>query len=177
MPIRRKNKRLIRNLPVKRAFTNLAQLKEIRYVTTEGKNRIIKFDRRWELLWEPIEKILYVVPKKPLIKIKDFNEESVKHTPAYKMIHTFKAQPFKNAYYLDLVKKKAFNKIGKGIHVVYKSDKWNEGDFWNYIHEYGEGIDHVVIHNHGVNVYYDPINKIYKMYGGKLDVTERGIIH
>src|SRR5574338_11796 len=160
----------------KKSVTLLAQLKEIQYTTLSGKLRKIKFDKKWKLLWDPITKILYVAPKKLFTKIK-IDEDRVRHTPAYKMIRTFKAQPFKNAFELDLIKKKEFERIGKGIHVVYRSDKWNEGDFWNYIHEFGEGIDHVVIKNHGVNVYYDPINKIYKMNGGKLDVTDRGIIH
>lgn len=163
---------------IKPDLTRLASLKEIRFHELSGKKRSIKFDKKkWQLIWNPIKKHLWVVPTKDLKKVKLTNENEYKHFPAYKMWKVFTDFENDKAFIYQPTVQKAFNKIGKGIHVVYHSDKWNEGDYWDYIHEFGEGIDHVVIKNHGVNVYYDPINKIYKMSGGKLDVTERGIIN
>lgn len=163
---------------IKPDLTRLASLKEIRFETLDGKKRKIKFDKnKWELIWNPIQKYLLVVPCKDLKTVKLTNENEYKHFPAYKMWKMFTSFKNDKAFIYKPYKNKMFNKIGKGIHVIYHSDKWNEGDFWDYIHEFGEGVDHIVIKNHGVNVYYDPINKIYKMSGGKLDVTERGIIN
>lgn len=175
---KRANKKPLARIPKKRQSTNLAALKEIRFHSLDGRKRTIKFDKKkWELLWYPAEKYLLVVQKKDLKKLENFDNKNYKHFPAYKMWKIFTDKDFNQAFTLDLYKDKKFNKIGKGIHVVYHSDKWNPGDFWDYIHEFGEGIDYVVVKNHGVNISYDPINKIYKMSGGKLDVTDRGIIN
>lgn len=169
--------KLKKPIKFKRSLTRLAQLKEIRYHTLDGRRKTIKFDKqKWELIWDPIKKILLVTRKENLKRLK-VDLKTIENLPTFKMWKDFTAHPVDKVYDLVLNENFLFNKIGKGIHVVYRSDKWNKGDYWDYIHEYGEGLDHVVVKNHGVNVYYDTVNKIYKMSGGKLDVTDKGIIH
>lgn len=164
------------------SLTLLAQLKEVKYqpikknpkTKTRSNSRTIEFDDRWELLWDPKKKILYGVKKKNFNLLKGVDLSGIINHPSYKMVKIFKDQDVKSAFELEVDKRK-FQKLGKGVHVVYKSDKWNPKKYYEYIHEFGED-GYVVYKNHNVNIYYDPINQIYKMCGGKLDVDERGII-
>jgi len=163
-------------IPNKNQYALLAQLKEIKYTNFEGKNKILYFNKeRWELLWNPSEKCLLGIKKKLMRKIKVDNE-NFKENPAYKMVKIFKDYEFESAYEAFLQPPFKFEKLGKGIHVVYRSDKWNKKKFFNYIHEFGED-GSTLVKNHGVNIFYNRKNKLFKMCGGKLIVNERGIIY
>lgn len=67
--------------------------------------------------------------------------------------------------------------LGKGKQVDYFSDKF-EGDWIYYYHKFGEyDQSQPIVKDHKVNIYYDRKNKLVKMVGGKLTVTNRGIIN
>lgn len=155
-------------------YTRLARTIEVKYQPINSNRlRTIKFDKQWDLLWDPIKKILYGIKKSTLNKARI--NKGLENHPAYKMVRVFKDQDVDGAFEALLKNKPAYQKLGKAIHVVYKSDKWNKGKYYDYIHEFGED-GYVVLKNHGVNIYYDPENRVYEIKGGKLDVDERGII-
>lgn len=166
----------------KGTYTLLARLVEIKYepvkknpIGKKVRGRTIQFKDRWELIWDPIKKVLYGIKKSNLDKYKSLLKGGLINHPSYKMVKVFKDQDVSGAFEVELEKNADYEKLGKAVHVVYNSDKWNKGTHYDYIHEFGED-GYVVNKNHGVNLYYDPMNKVYKMSGGKLNVDERGII-
>lgn len=165
-------------IPSKDCYTLLAQLKEIKYVNFEGKNKIIYFnDQRWELLWNPIKKELIGIKKKLIKKIPFKDLENFKNKPAYQMVKIFKDYDFDGCIYSSFLEEPlTFEKLGKGTHIVYRSDKWNKHKFFNYIHEFGED-GNSINPRHGVNVYYNKKNRLFMCKGGKLFVSSRGIIN
>lgn len=165
-------------IPNKDCYTLLAQLKEIKYINFEGKNKILYFNRdRWELLWNEGLKSLLGIKKKLLKKI-SLNKDNHIENPAFKMVKVFKDYDFDSAFTADLEPPYKFEKLGKAVHVVYRSDKWNKHKYFNYIHEFGEsGNETEINRNHGVNLFYNKKNRLFLMKGGKLIVSNRGIIY
>lgn len=165
----------------KGTYTLLARLVEIKYEPKQKRNpigkkvrgRTIQFKDRWELIWDPIKKVLYGVQKSNMKK--GTLNKGLSNHPSFKMVKVFKDQDAREAFEVNLGKTAQFEDLGKAVHVVYRSDKWNKGTHYDYIHEFGED-GYVVNKNHGVTLQYDPINRVYKMAGGKLNVDERGII-
>lgn len=164
-------------IPNKDCYTLLAQLKEIKFVNFEGKNKIYYFNNeRWELLWNEKEKSLLGIKKKLLKKI-PLDKENFQQNPAYQMVKVFKDYDFDCAYTADLKEPLKFEKLGKAVHVVYRSDKWNKHKFFSYIHEFGEDGSSIINKSHGVNLFYNKKNRLFLLKGGRLIVNQRGIIY
>lgn len=164
-------------IPNKDCYTLLAQLKEIKYINFEGKNKIIYFnDQRWELLWNEKTKSLLGIKKK-LLKRVPINKENYLENPAYQMVKVFKDYDFDSAFTADLEPPYKFEKLGKAVHVVYRSDKWNKHKYFNYIHEFGESGNGPNIIDHKVNLFYNKKNRLFLLKGGMLAVENRGIVY
>lgn len=174
-PIKRKIK-----VSQKDGFAFLAPLIEIKYIDKfTGKPTLRKFPRNkseifW-LVWNPYTKELWGMRKSKLVEI-DPLQIDYKKTKAYKIYKDF------NGYEdlkLDKTKIKTpfkWEEVGKAVHILYHSDKNNRGQFYDYIHPFGDN-GYIQLKDHGVNFYYDWTNRIFKVSGGKLTVNERGIVY
>jgi len=164
-------------------FGFLADLKKIKYYDSKNnKVKTVKFDD-WSLLWNPLRKELVGICNKDLCKIK-LDYKDLKNLPAMKAHISFQDFPsyqdydFSKNYISDMKHPIDFELIGKGKEIEYYSDKFNKGDWCLYYHEFGEyDQSKPIVKDHKVMVYYDPYNQLIKCSGGKLTVTERGIIN
>lgn len=121
---------------------------------------------KWLFLWSPELKAVVGIPeprqKKRLGKVS-------RKAGAAKMYERFTARDAGNTYEIEIPKTKLV-KLGKAVHIVYRSDKWNPGEEIDYIHEFKDG----------VHVYCGPSlenPKVFLCFGGKLTATERGLIY
>lgn len=167
-------------------YAELAPLLEICYYDLiTGKKQKQKFPRRknkmnedaWVLLWNSETEELLGIKRGRTSDITDLIPESdFKKLKAYKIYKAF------NGFEIPQVSLSSLNtpnweEVGKAEHIVYgPCDKNNQGDFYDYIHPFGDN-GYIRIKDHGVKFYYDRNNKIFKLSGGKLTVNERGIVY
>lgn len=165
-------------------FAWLADFRQIKYYDLITNQVITHNFKDWSLLWNPITKELIGI-KNSLITPKDLSGvKNKKSLPAMKAFIAF--QDYENPISYDFSKNWSsrlklplkWELLGKGKAVDYWSDKFNKLDFWTYYHRFGEYDQNMPIEkDHKVMVWYDWGNQLIKMAGGKLTVTERGIIN
>lgn len=167
-------------------FAELAPLIEISFTdNVTGEKIKQKFPRRksktnedsWVLLWNIPKKELWGVKRGRTVDITEVvPDDLIKRSKAYKLYKDFNGWEEPNVSLTRITKPFKWEKVGKAEHVVYHSDKNNRYDFYDYIHPFGDN-GYIQIKDHGVNLFYDRINKIFKISGGRLTVTERGIVY
>lgn len=168
-------------------FAELAPLIEICYTDLiTGKKLKHKFPRRkdkfnedtWVLLWNTESKELWGVKRGRTLDITEEIHKTIdpKTTKAYKLYKDFNGWEQPNISLTSITKPFNWEEVGKAEHVVYHSDKWEQSDFYDYIHPFGDN-GHIQIRDHGVKFYYDRKNKIFRICGGKLTVNDRGIVY
>lgn len=165
-------------------FAWLADFRQIKYYDLITNQVITHNFKDWSLLWNPITKELIGI-KNSLITPKDLSGvKNKKSLPAMKTFIAF--QDYENPISYDFSKNWSsrlklplkWELLGKGKAVDYWSDKFNKLDFWTYYHRFGEYDQNMPIEkDHKVMIWYDWGNQLIKMAGGKLTVTERGIIN
>lgn len=170
----------------KNQFAELAPLIEISYTDLiTGKKQKQKFPRRkdktredsWVLLWNAESNELLGIKRGRTDDVTDLLPESdFKNLKAYKIYKSFNGFELPQVSLSQITLPFKWEEIGKAEHIVYHSDKNNEGDFYDYIHPFGDN-GYIKIRDHGVKFYYDRKNKIFKLSGGKLTVNERGIVY
>lgn len=183
---KRSSKRKSKNdLPKKEdQFAWLADFRQVKYYDAVTNEVVTHKFKNWSLLWNPITNELIGI-KNSLITPKDLSGvKNKKSLPAMKAFIAF--QDYENPISYDFSKNWSsrlilplkWELLGKGKAVDYWSDKFNKLDFWTYYHKFGEYDQNMPIEkDHKVMVWYDKNNKLIKMAGGKLTVTERGIIN
>lgn len=161
----------------------LAELRLLSYYDPFTKKvKTKKFRKgKWSLIWNPTTKELVGISNSRLNKLGKLPEEMLR-SAAMKSHIKFQNKDLNNYdftlnYDSDIILPLKWNKLGKGKQIDYYSNKFDDG-FYYYYHEFGE-YEHnkPPVKNHGVNIYYDQYNDLWRAKGGKLDVTERGIIY
>lgn len=121
----------------------------------------------WMFLWSPKYKAVVAI-KRPRNMYR--LAEVSRYGGAAKMFERFMARSAENTFKVDVPDVK-LHKLGrKGAHIVYRSDKWSPRRLKSdYIHHFGKG----------VQIYCGPsIQKpeVFICFGGKLTLTERGLV-
>ncbi len=120
----------------------------------------------WLFLWSPKYKAVVAVkcPKK-MDKLSKVSRSG----GAAKMFERFMSRDPKATYEAEIPACKLV-KLGKAIHIVYRSDKWKHNKKTeDYIHEFGKGVE----------LYCGPSKQnpeVFLCFGGKLTATERGLV-
>jgi hypothetical protein len=171
--------------PRKDQYSWLAELKQIKYFDPDQKTKTVKFKKSdpWSLLWNPITNELLGI-KNSLCKDVELKGKNILNLPAMKSFIAFQDHPsledydFSKNFISTLKQPIKWEFLGKGKQIDYWSEKFNLNDFWLYYHKFGEYDQNMpIVKDHKVKIYYDPLNKLIKIAGGKLTVTERGIIN
>lgn len=121
---------------------------------------------RWKrnhprMLWSPQQKALVWVHN---AKLQNRRKGATRSDGAARTFERWskKAATTTNTLKIPAVKLKL---KGRAVHIIYKSDKWNaRGKMVSYIHDFGQS----------VRLYHS--GKVWSARGGKLTVTERGIV-
>ena len=129
--------------------------------------------REWMFLWSPKYKAVVVVPKPRGLKggpgCAPRKGAVVRDGGAAQMFERFASRAAEDTQEIEVPDCK-LQKLGKGVHIVYRSDKWSESrKTTDYIHDYGKD----------VQIYCGPsIEKpeVFICFGGKLTLTERGLV-
>lgn len=120
----------------------------------------------WLFLWSPKYKAVVAVkcPKKM-----DKQGKVSRSGGAAKMFERFMSRDPEATFEAEIPACKLV-KLGKAVHIVYRSDKWKrKRKTEDYIHDFGKG----------VQLYCGPDKKnpeVFLCFGGKLTVTERGLV-
>ena len=171
--------------PRKDQWAWLAELKGIKYFDPDNKTQTRQFKKSdpWSLLWNPITNELLGI-KNSLCKDVELKGKNILNLPAMKSFIAFQDHPsledydFSKNFISTLKQPIKWEFLGKGKQIDYWSEKFNLNDFWLYYHKFGEYDQNMpIVQDHKVKIYYDPLNKLIKIAGGKLTVTERGIIN
>lgn len=166
-------------------YAFLADLKLIKFYNYENKVKTIKFydSDPWSLIWNPVTKQLLGI-KNSLLKCVEIKSKKLFSLPAMKSYIAFqdhkdiKDYDFSKNFISSLTLPIKWNLLGKAKQIDYYSDKFNINDYWLYYHRFGEYDQSMpIVKDHKVQLYYDCANQIIKIEGGKLIVTERGIIN
>ena len=116
----------------------------------------------WMMLWSPRLKAVICMPKTSMEPSEDSDESTSSIVKRWG-----KRDPKGSAY--CSIPAAELTEVGKAKHIIYRSDKWNEGTFHDYIHDFQEGVrcftDNLEIPN------------LFVLCGGRLTVTERGLIY
>ena len=116
----------------------------------------------WMMLWSPKLSAVICVPQG---EMEPSDEEDGDVSSIVKRWN--KRSPSASGY-MD-IPKCSLEELGKAKHIVYRSDKWNPGAFHDYIHDFQEG----------VRCFTDNPKspRMFVICGGRLTVTERGLIY
>jgi len=122
----------------------------------------------WMFLWSPKYKAIVAI-KRPRNMYKLAKVE--RYGSAAKMFEVFAARPAENTFEVD-VPEVPLHRIGrKASHIIYRSDKWSaQRKKTDYNHDFKKG----------VKLYCGPSLKrpeVFLCFGGKLTLTERGLVY
>lgn len=171
--------------PRKDQWALLAALKQIKYFDPDNATITINFKKAdpWSLLWNPTTNELLGI-KNSLFTDVELKGKGILNLPAMKSFIAFQDHPsledydFSKNFISKLITPIKWEFLGKGKQIDYRSDKFNLNDYFLYYHKFGEYDQNMpIIKDHKVSIYYDRANKLIKIAGGKLTVTERGIIN
>jgi len=133
---------------------------------SDGKRSYMWCDGResWLFLWCPKYKAVIAIKKpKHMRRLPDISKKG----GAARAYKRFMARDPENTYEIDMYGY-PLKKMGKACHYVYWSDKWNDDS--EYIHDLGKGVE----------LYCGPTKKkpeVFLCVGGKLTLTERGLVY
>ncbi len=116
----------------------------------------------WMMLWSPRLSAVICVPCKDLTAAQSGDDKAEEIVRRWS-----KREPRKSA--TCTIPQAELVELGKAKSIVYRSDKWQEGTDQDYIHEFQEG----------VRCFADNADSpgIFVICGGRLTVTERGLIY
>lgn len=158
-------------LPNPGDMARLGDALELRWAESDDDRIIV---RQWEpsrgkpfmFLWSPRLWGVICLREQGVRKAKRGEEPDAK---AVDIFERFMARRPRKNYYVELTGIPMVQ-LGSAIHIVYRSDKWtDDGRETDYIHDYDRGV-RCYADNHE-----DP--NIFLMYGGRLTITERGLIY
>lgn len=121
----------------------------------------------WMFMWSPKYKAIVAIRKpKNMYRLAGVS----RHGGAAKMFERFAARPAENTFEVPVPEVK-LEKLGNGAaHIVYRSDKWSpKRRKSDYIHPFSKG----------VQIYCGPSiqrPEVFLCFGGKLTMTERGLV-
>lgn len=129
--------------------------------------------RNWMCLWSPKYKAVVVVPRPRGLKggpgSRARKGKVVRDGGGANLFEKFAARAAEGTQEIE-IDACAIKKLGDGVHIVYRSDKWSESrTTTDYIHDFKKG----------VQIYCGPtIEKpeLFIIFGGKLTLTERGLV-
>lgn len=156
-------------LPDPGACSWLYEATEIRWVdpkTDDEYTWVPEDGEYWMLLWSPKLRSL-LITRRPE-KMRRLNTVK-RDMGAALLFERFSDRPATQTHEIEIPAYEKLVLLGKPVHLVYRSDKWNPGKWVDYIHESEDG---VMLFSDNKR---DP--NIFIFAGGKLDVTERGIIY
>jgi len=121
----------------------------------------------WMFMWSPKYKAVVAIRRpRNMYRLADVS----RYGGAAKMFERFTARPAENTFEIDVPDVRLHKLGAKGAHIVYRSDKWSaQRQKSDYIHPFGKG----------VQIYCGPsIQKpeVFICFGGKLTLTERGLV-
>jgi len=121
-------------------------------------------DERWMFMWCPPMRAVIAWRQPPAMEVLPDIKRTMGGALAYERFMA--REPTR----MLKTKMPAYNlrMAGKGVHIVYQSDKWNPGRDVDYIHDFEDGV-YIYADNPD-----DP--EILVAFGGKLTLTERGLI-
>lgn len=121
---------------------------------------------KWLFMWSPKYKAVIAIKKPKRTKRKS---QVSREGGAAKISERFHARPAENTWEME-IPKVPLTHIGPAAHIVYRSDKWSETrETTDYIHDFKPG----------VKLYAGPSAskpEVFLIFGGKLTVTERGLV-
>ena len=121
--------------------------------------------KKWMFLWSPqLKAVVGIARPKKMAK----NPKVSRKGGAAKISERFKARDADSTHEIEIPKVKLLP-LGKAVHIVYRSDKWNPGANVDYIHDFKDGVE-----LHCGPDLKDP--QVFLCRGGKLTVTERGLV-
>lgn len=119
----------------------------------------------WMFMWSPSLKAVWACSFQHGVKCPNISRRG----GAAKLFERFTARPAAQTQEIEVPAPK-LKKLGKAKHIVYRSDKWNPGKDIDYIHDFGRDVEIWVGPSEN-----DP--EIFMVKGGRLTVTERGIVY
>jgi hypothetical protein len=119
----------------------------------------------WMFLWSPSLKAVWVCSLKHGSRLQNVSRDG----GAAKLFERFASRDARQTQEIEIPAPK-MQLLGSAKHIVYRSDKWNPGKDIDYIHDYGRDVEMWV----GPNT---RSPEIFMMKGGRLTVTERGIVY
>jgi hypothetical protein len=146
-----------------------------------------KVDDKGTALWEPKSEWMFCwSPKyKAVVAVKLPRNmykmaEVSRYGGAAKMFEVFTARPAENTFEIE-VPKVPLQRVGnKAVHIVYQSDKWSPDKTpSDYIHAFQKKCTAADCRSKNVQLYCGPSlrnPKVFLCFGGKLTLTERGLV-
>lgn len=153
-------------LPNPGACAWLGDATQIGWMNVGGRGKLDKREwsdeEGWMMLWSPALSAVICIPKQDMQPSSDTDED------AESLVKRFNKRKPRGQSYCD-IPATSLEELGKAKHIVYRSDKWNPGTFHDYIHDFQAG----------VRCFADNPKepRIFAICGGRLTVTERGLIY
>lgn len=155
-----------KRMPDPGACANLGNLLEFKFKNGNQEGIWDHEGQDYLFMWSPKYKAIVCV-KEPSRKL--YNGKVSRKGGAAKMYERFAARPASKTFEIEIPDCK-LQKLGKAIHIVYRSDKWSDArKKTDYIHDFGKG----------VQLYCGPSlqdPEVFLCFGGKLTCTERGLV-
>lgn len=145
----------------------LGECLEFCWTDSSGREKIWvpKNGEEWMFMWSPSLKAVWACSLQHGTKLPNVSREG----GAAKLFERFTARAASQTQELEVPAPK-LKKLGPAKHIVYRSDKWNPGRDIDYIHDFGRDVD----------LWAGPSERdpqIFMVKGGRLTVTERGIVY
>ena len=142
----------------------------IRVQTREGEE-VWEFPEPENLYYAPGERTLILVIGRT-VNFGDIpSVQKNKKAAAYKIFERWSAREVENAGTVDIPAVK-LKDIGKAVDIIYRSDKWHKKRNQDYIHSFTKKNDNVRVRCGTFRG-----GKVVTISGGRMTVTERGIIY
>jgi len=128
--------------------------------------------REWLFLWSPQYKAVVAIPRPRGLKGgigRRAKGEVIRDGGGAKMFERFASRASEQTQGID-IPECPLQKVGDAVHIVYRADKWSAArKTTDYIHDFKDG----------VQLYCGPSianPKVFLCFGGKLTMTERGLV-
>jgi len=130
-----------------------------------------EFPEKENLYYAPGERTLIIVMGRTVNYGETPATDRRKKAGVYKIFERWSARPVEQAGVISVPAVK-LRDIGRAVSVIYRSDKWHKGKDQDYIHEFSKSSDKVRVRSGTFKGC-----KVVTISGGRMTVTERGIIY
>lgn len=140
-------------------------------------NAIWEPNSEWMFMWSPKYKAVVAI-KRPrnMYQLADVS----RHGGAAKMFEVFMARPAENTFEVEVPDVRLHKLGARASHIVYRSDKWSPTKKKSdYIHDFRAVCEATGCRSKSIELYCGPtIQKpeVFLCFGGKLTLTERGLV-